>query len=186
MEDDEDNTVTRIDEKHSRKDDIPEKVENLTVTSDGLTDIGNKRLHNEDAFLSSNTKGLWVVADGVGGHNAGDFASQSVVTDLAKFKPEENIDDSIDTLEYIINKTNDQLVKKAAEMGEKSIIGSTIVLLHVNKTDGVLIWAGDSRVYRIRANEIELLTQDHSLINELIKMVILILRTLIHIPNRTK
>jgi len=165
----EDVTVTRVNVSKSTKGELPEKVDSLIVSSDALTDIGNKRLHNEDAFYSSDEKGVWFVADGVGGHNAGDFASQSLVDAIAKFKPEANLDDSVETLEYIIQQTNDMLVDKAAGIDEAAVIGSTIALLIVHKSNGVILWAGDSRIYRIRAEAVEQLTYDHSLINEMIK-----------------
>ena len=97
----EDTTVTRLNLSNAAKGEIPEKVDNLIISSDALTDIGNKRLHNEDAFYSSDEKGVWFVADGVGGHNAGDFASQSLVEAISKFKPESNLDDSVETLVHL-------------------------------------------------------------------------------------
>ena len=169
MDTTEDTTVTKINASKSTRRLIPEKVDTLLISSNGLTDIGNKRLHNEDAFFCSNEKNLWCVADGVGGHNAGDFASQSLVDALSTFNPEDNIEDSVDTLEYLINQTNNMLVEKAASIDESAVIGSTMALLVAHGNKGALLWAGDSRVYRIRANEIEQLTHDHSLINDMIK-----------------
>lgn len=165
----EDTTVTRLNVKKSGIDDLPDKVDSLTISSSAVTDIGNKRLHNEDAYFSSDEKGVWFVADGVGGHNAGDFASQSLVDSVSRFNPEQNLDDSVDTLEYIIHETNDMLVEKAASIDEAAVIGTTIALMVAHRSDAVLLWAGDSRIYRIRAREIEQLTHDHSLINEMIK-----------------
>lgn len=169
MDTSEDTTTTRINKAKSKRGSMPEKVDFLSISSDALTDIGNKRLHNEDAFFSSDEKGVWFVADGVGGHNAGDLASQSLVEAISRFNPEADINDSVDSLEYIIQQTNDMLVQKAAEINDSAVIGSTLALFVAQKSDGVLIWAGDSRIYRIRADEIELLTHDHSLINEMIK-----------------
>jgi serine/threonine protein phosphatase PrpC len=166
---DDDTTITKLNVAQADKAKPPEKVDSLTISSTALTDIGNKRLHNEDAFYSSDEKGVWFVADGVGGHNAGDFASQSLVDAIANFKPEANLDDSVDTLEYLIQQTNEMLINKAAQIGEGAFIGSTIVLLAADKSNGIILWAGDSRIYRIRADEIEQLTHDHSLINDMIK-----------------
>ena len=168
MEETEDTTVTRLNAARSGETKTPEKVDRLSITSNGLTDIGNKRLHNEDALFCSDAKSIWMVADGVGGHNAGDLASRSLAENIAKFKPSDNVDDSVDTLEFIIKNTNQQLVEKAAEIDDSTIIGSTVVLLVACKSEGAVLWAGDSRLYRIRDENIEQITQDHSLVNEMI------------------
>lgn len=153
------------------RDDIStDKVVPLTMTSHGLTDVGNKRLHNEDACYTSDEKGIWFVADGMGGHNAGDLASQSLVHDIeAFFTPDEDLEESVKTLEKVIKQTNDDLIKKASEITDGTIIGSTIALLTTIDNQGVLLWAGDSRVYRIRSGKIEQLTYDHSLTNDMVE-----------------
>ena len=186
MDTSEDTTVTKINPAISNNGETPKIVDFFTVTSHALTDIGNKRLHNEDAYYSNDKKGVWLVADGVGGHNAGDFASQSLVEAISKFKPEVNIEDAVDTLEYIVQQTNDMLVQKAADIDESAVIGSTLVLLVTHKNKGAILWAGDSRIYRIRANEIEQLTTDHSLANEMIKNGDLTQMILAHTPNRIR
>ena len=169
MDTEDDTTITKLNIVQSKQGDLPDKVDSLLVSSSAVTDIGNKRLHNEDAFYSSDDNGVWFVADGVGGHNAGDFASQSLVDAISQFNPESNLDDSVDALESIIHQTNSMLIQKASEIDESAVIGSTLVLMVAHKSDAVLLWAGDSRIYRIRGEEIELLTHDHSLINEMIK-----------------
>jgi serine/threonine protein phosphatase PrpC len=142
----------------------------LTMVSHGVTDVGNKRLHNEDACYTSDEKCIWFVADGMGGHNAGDFASQSIVRDIdAFFAPDETLEESVELLEKIIKQTNEDLIKKAADIADGTIIGSTIALLTTVDNQGVLLWAGDSRVYRIRSGHIEQLTYDHSLTNDMIE-----------------
>lgn len=153
------------------RDDVSvDKIVPLTVTSHALTDVGNKRLHNEDACYASDEKGVWFVADGMGGHNAGDFASQSLVRDIeAFFTPDEDLDESVKMLEKIIKQTNDDLIKKASGIADGTVIGATIALLTTIDNQGVLLWAGDSRVYRIRSGKIEQLSYDHSLTNEMIE-----------------
>lgn len=153
-----------------REDVTSDEVISLNLTSHGITDVGNKRLHNEDACYTSDEKCLWFVADGMGGHNAGDFASQSLVRDItAFFTPDESLDQSVKALEEIIQQTNKDLIQKAAEFPGSTIIGSTIALLTTINNEGVVLWAGDSRVYRIRSGQIEQLTYDHSLTNDMIE-----------------
>lgn len=152
------------------EDSSPEEVIPLSVLSEGMTDVGKRRLHNEDSFFSSDKKCLWFVADGMGGHNAGDFASQSLVNDAEAFySPCDSIDESVAKIEEIIQQTNLNLIKKASNIAGDAIIGSTLALLVTKDNYGVALWAGDSRIYRIRSGEIEQLTTDHSLVNDMVE-----------------
>ncbi len=152
-------------------DDIsPDDIIPLTVLSEGQTDVGKKRLHNEDSFYSSDETCLWFVADGMGGHNAGDFASQSLVNDVeAFFAPGDSIEESAENVEKIIQQTNLNLIKKASSIADGTVIGATIALLISEDNQGIALWAGDSRIYRIRAGNIEQLSTDHSLVNDMVK-----------------
>ncbi|MCK5002429.1 MAG: serine/threonine-protein phosphatase [Gammaproteobacteria bacterium] len=171
MTSDEDITTVNADTVRSRTDDasLGETIP-LTVLSEGLTDVGKKRLHNEDSFYASDDKYLWFVADGMGGHNAGDFASQSLVNDAeAFFTASDSIEESAKNIEDIIQQTNLNLIKKAETIANNTVIGATIALLISKDNQGIALWAGDSRIYRLRSGNIEQLSTDHSLVNDMIE-----------------
>lgn len=140
----------------------------LSCASHGITDIGCKRLHNEDAFLASTSKGLWAVADGMGGHIAGDLASKTVVESLGDIQITEKLDESVSHAEQAVQSANHSLLQKRIELESNSLIGSTLAMLVARDSKGVVLWAGDSRVYRVRKGSLELLSHDHSVINDLI------------------
>jgi len=145
-------TITKLSSTQTRRADRPEKVDNLAISSSALSDIGNKRKVNEDSYISSDDNKIWAVADGMGGHNAGDIASQTLIKYLSEYIPSESINDSVISLEHIIHKANDDLIEKAAKLDDAAIIGATLVLLIANKSEGVILWAGDSRISRETAH----------------------------------
>lgn len=158
----------------------------LKCSSFGLTDIGCKRLHNEDAFLASNSKGLWVVADGMGGHDAGDLASSSLVKNLDRIMISESLEDSVSDIEKSIQATNDELNDIAADTDSITTIGTTIAMMAARGNDGVVLWAGDSRVYRLRKGVLEQVSRDHSVINDLIDKGVITERDAQSHPDRNK
>lgn len=135
--------------------------------SHGLTVVGNKRAHNEDAVLDCPGLGLWVVADGMGGHQSGDFASRLVVDSLSGMIPAENLDDWVGLVCNQLIKVNKELRQYASELQQGSIVGTTVVALLAREEQCAVIWAGDSRLYRLRDGGFEKLTRDHTLIDEL-------------------
>ncbi|NOR50978.1 MAG: serine/threonine-protein phosphatase [Gammaproteobacteria bacterium] len=159
----EDITVQREVTNISSRQSIP-----LKAISSAITHQGNRRTHNEDAILAIDEQKLWVVADGMGGHNAGDVASQSIVNDLKEYKNHGNLGQSVLWIDKIIHKTNINLIQKAEELTNDGLIGSTVAILVAQNSDGILMWAGDSRVYRLRQGNLEQLSKDHSLVNEAI------------------
>lgn len=128
-----------------------------------LSELGHVRKINEDAFLDAQEEGLWVVADGMGGHSRGDRASQAIIEALHTFKSQDNALESVDDLLERLNTANDAC--RQAASGE--VMGSTVAALHVNGDSAYILWAGDSRVYRHRQGEFVQLTDDHSLVQEL-------------------
>jgi serine/threonine protein phosphatase PrpC len=135
----------------------------------GLTDVGMRREINEDAFLNRPEAGLWVVADGMGGHSAGDVASKTVVKNLGQSSPT----DSLATLEKntrnILLRVNTELLGLAAKMGPGHVVGATVVGLLAAGNACVALWAGDSRLYRHRDGQLQQLTIDHSMAMEMAK-----------------
>ncbi|MGE0384697.1 MAG: PP2C family serine/threonine-protein phosphatase [Gammaproteobacteria bacterium] len=137
----------------------------MTTTSLGwhsatVTHVGNVRKLNEDSCLDRNDIGLWVVADGMGGHAAGDLASQLVVSTLAKVPEGNSLSEFVDAVEDAILYANSRLVNLSAETQQTS--GSTVVAFLAREQHGIMLWAGDSRLYRLRAGRLKQLTTDHS------------------------
>jgi len=113
--------------------------------------------------MDASELGLWVVADGMGGHSKGDRASQEIIAQLQTFKPTEDSRTDIEDLVRRLDKANDF----CREQLDGQVMGSTVALLYMHENTGHAIWAGDSRVYRYRAGELKQLTDDHSLVGEL-------------------
>lgn len=129
-------------------------------TSSTITHVGNVRKLNEDSCLDRGEIGLWVVADGMGGHASGDLASQLIVNTLAKLDPGKELSDYVDRIEDALLSVNQRLVQMAAQTNQTT--GSTVVTLLAFGRYCVTLWAGDSRIYRLRNGELKQLTTDHS------------------------
>lgn len=130
--------------------------------SHGITHIGRVRLHNEDAFLSRPDIGLWAVADGMGGHMAGDVASSMIIDCLGEVHAPTSLSHFVYEVETKLQAVNQRLLQMAAAHSPQSIIGSTIAILLIYDDMAALLWAGDSRIYRYRDDLLEQLTTDHS------------------------
>ncbi len=111
-----------------------------------------------------------MVADGMGGHQAGDFASQTISRNLGLFKQQGSLEDSILLLEENLLNSNTIIREKSNEIGKNTTIGSTVVCAFIWQKYLFTFWAGDSRLYRFRQNRFERLTDDHSYVEELVRM----------------
>lgn len=128
------------------------------------TDAGKVRSRNEDAFLDCPQQGLWVVADGMGGYQGGDIASQLIVASLAELPAREDFDARLSDIRQCLHWLNRRLSQELtlAAGCQDSIIGSTVVALVVQDRRAACIWAGDSRCYLWRSQRLYQLTKDHS------------------------
>ncbi|HET7797384.1 MAG TPA: PP2C family serine/threonine-protein phosphatase [Nevskia sp.] len=129
--------------------------------SAGRTDVGKLRGHNEDALLIRDDLGLWVVADGLGGHAAGDVASALIVERLAALSRTGTVHDFIEAIEDALIRTNDDLRQAALER-RVDLIGSTVALLVHHDAFMLCGWVGDSRVYAFEGNRLRQVTRDHA------------------------
>lgn len=136
--------------------------------SAGLTNPGLVRRINEDAYLDLGDQGLWVVADGMGGHDAGDYASNLIVKALGDVKGKDEPDEFLKEVERRLLEVNRRLFEKAARTSRT--IGSTVVALLAFRRYCLCLWAGDSRLYRYRNGELEQITRDHSQVEELVAL----------------
>ncbi|PZN30901.1 MAG: serine/threonine protein phosphatase [Proteobacteria bacterium] len=136
--------------------------------SASATATGNVRAHNEDSVLDLPEVGLWVVADGMGGHNAGDVASRMIVETLAQLRRRSPPSALLDDLEDRLSEVNARLYNASlASNGGTS--GSTVVALLALERHCVTLWAGDSRLYRSRDRSLVQITRDHSEAQELLE-----------------
>jgi type VI secretion system protein ImpM len=133
----------------------------------GFSVVGMRRKLNEDAMIDRSEVGLWAVADGMGGHQAGDVASLTIVDALSSVEFSVNLEEFANRVDKSLQEVNLKLCRLAAESGvENQIIGSTVVVLLAGGNECIFLWAGDSRLYRYRGGKLEQLTQDHSLFDD--------------------
>ena len=137
------------------------------LASEYRTDTGNVRRHNEDACITRDSDGVWVVADGMGGHHAGDVASNSIVDAIRDMRIDPDLPTLIDEIEEKILDVNRNLIEMAR--AKRTTIGSTVVGIAHRGDHLVAFWAGDSRLYRIRGKKMEQITQDHDMIQDLVE-----------------
>ncbi len=131
--------------------------------SAAASDVGRVRSVNQDSYLEDSDAGIWVVADGLGGHNDGEVASRMVCDALSDLRPAATFEDMITDAQERVRGVNDQLVREAMRAANGMFSGSTVVALLARRSRFAIIWAGDSRVYRLRNGQMEQLTRDHSL-----------------------
>ncbi|MFM0501530.1 PP2C family protein-serine/threonine phosphatase [Paraburkholderia caffeinilytica] len=128
--------------------------------SAGHTETGNVRRCNEDAILVREDLGLWVVADGIGGHTAGGYASARIVERLGALTRSGDVSDFISAIEDSLQQVNAEL-RAAAAAQQVDVIGSTVALLVHAPAFMLCGWVGDSRVYVHEEGELTQLTRDH-------------------------
>jgi protein phosphatase len=158
----------------------------MRISAAGLTDVGLQRDHNEDTFGCLDKYRLYIVADGMGGHNSGEIASAMAVDSVKHFfgateKEDATwpfpIDPNLSLLENrlsaAIKMANKAIYDRAASEQSMQGMGTTIVglLVSADKKVAHVAHVGDSRAYRIRAGKIDLLTRDHSLVNDYLMMM---------------
>lgn len=130
-------------------------------TSAARTDVGLVRNRNEDAYLAQPSRGLWAVADGMGGHAYGDVAGRMVVDALAGVPTADSIAQFIAFSRDRLLGVNRQLRLEAAARGVP-VMGSTVVVLLACGHELACLWAGDSRIYLYRNGRLRQLTRDHN------------------------
>lgn len=156
----------------------------LVPIAAGLTDVGLERNHNEDAFVLVPEQHVYVVADGMGGHRAGDVASRMAVEHLQAFferlgeadqetlvnMPSSETPDGVRNLVSAISIANRRIYERSIKSRDHHGMGTTLVAVHFapEEAKAFVAHVGDSRCYRIRGEEVTQLTSDHSYYNEYI------------------
>lgn len=154
------------------------------LRSAGMTDVGQEREHNEDSFGLMREFNLFLVADGMGGHRAGDVASRLAIESVKEFfrmtEKEDitwpfhfdpNLPFTVNRLVTAVQVANNKIFRGSLESNEHQGMGTTAVGIYF--VDSLrschIAHVGDSRCYRLRDNQLELMTMDHSLINDYLK-----------------
>lgn len=138
-------------------------------SSAGRSHVGMVRVINEDACLAMPQLGLWAVADGMGGHEAGDIASQMIIETLQQIEPPEDWEGFLHSVREGLREVNRRLREESAQRYQNRTIGSTVVVLLTRETHCACLWVGDSRIYRLRDGQLQQLTRDHSHVQELVE-----------------
>ncbi|MEM7059645.1 MAG: protein phosphatase 2C domain-containing protein [Pseudomonadota bacterium] len=138
-----------------------------TLRYSARTHVGNVRDVNEDSIIALPDLGIWAVSDGMGGHHGGDFASQSVTEALATLPPHLSGADAMLATRDAIQSAHRTIRAEAIRLGGVTI-GATVVVLVVADEHFACLWAGDSRLYRLRGGQIQMLSHDHSVVGELV------------------
>jgi protein phosphatase len=152
----------------------------FTVHGTGITDTGRARNHNEDAIAWDESHGVALLADGMGGHNAGDVASRLCLQTLTevllpalekplRLRPNKNMSKHATLVRRSVNKANAAIFDNAEANPKRKGMGTTLVMVLFYEDKAVVAHVGDSRVYRLRGNTLEQITADHSLVRELLE-----------------
>lgn len=139
-----------------------------TVRYSARTHVGNVRRVNEDSLIALPELGLWAVSDGMGGHDGGDFASQTVTEALATLPPDLPPGELMRAARDAIQAAHRTIVAEAERRGGVTI-GATVVVLILAGEHFACLWAGDSRLYRYRGGHVTMLSHDHSVVAELVE-----------------
>jgi len=164
----------------------------------GRTDVGRKRNHNEDNFAVMPDYGLFMVADGMGGHASGEVASKMAVDSIRDFF-DQTQDDPERTWPFKMDRSrgydenrlitgiklaNLRIYETAQRESKKRGMGTTFVGIFAGEEGVFIAHVGDSRVYRFRDGKLEAMTEDHSLLNDYIKMKRLTPEEIANFPHK--
>jgi protein phosphatase len=143
------------------------------ISGNSVTGAG--REHNEDnvGFAQDDFGGIAILADGVGGHSAGEVASRYLCAELQAWftsrSRAQNAQQAADQLHAAITTIHDALYRQSQQQPELAGMATTLTVVLLYKRNAIFAWAGDSRIYLLRANALRQLTEDHSVVEEKIR-----------------
>ncbi len=140
----------------------------VRLISHAATHPGAVRPRNEDALLDRPEIGLWAVADGAGGHGAGDVASTAIIAALQTIPPGLSAAELLAQVRLKLITVHSDLQEEAERRGPGRIVASTVVVMLARGDHFAMLWAGDSRGYLLRGGVLQRVTRDHSLVQELV------------------
>lgn len=146
----------------ARLDFVPFRIESSAKTHQGCV-----RDHNEDGYCSREGDGLWAVADGMGGHEGGEWASAELVERLGKLDLPLDFERACQSVAEAISDANRAILAEARERRRQ--MGSTIVVLIVREQEYAVLWVGDSRAYVLRDGQLIHLSRDHTQVQEMVE-----------------
>ncbi len=138
------------------------RIESYSRTHEGCV-----RTHNEDAYVARDDGGLWAVADGMGGHEGGEWASGRIVRELGRIDLALGYEDTCEEAEQAVTTANRQILAEGRKRGKS--MGSTLVMLVIEGTRYAVLWTGDSRAYLMRGGKLEPLSRDHTQVQEMVE-----------------
>ena len=170
----------------------------IRISSAGDTNVGRKRTHNEDNLLVMDDVGLFVVADGMGGHACGEVASAMVVETMREYytrvaddasatwpgREERGLSESENMLNAGIRWCNYTIWERGHSDARYKNMGTTVVAIHFDSEKATIAHVGDSRCYRLRGGELKQVTEDHSLLNDYLKIATLTAEEQANFPHK--
>ncbi len=149
----------------------------MRIQGYGLSDVGQERGNNEDSLLIDDALGLYIVADGMGGHAHGEVASSAAVRTVARYlreegiasKPDLPIPELVAVAETAVQHASKRIWEMATSRQGYAGMGTTLSILLVRDTKGIMLHVGDSRLYLMRGDRIDQLSSDHTFTSELVR-----------------
>ena len=139
------------------------------IRSWAVTHPGTRRTHNEDAYVDRPDLGIWAVADGAGGHEAGEVASGMIADALEAIPSGLSASELLAQVRLAMEHTHTALREEASRRGPDVLVASTVVVMLARDDHFACLWAGDSRAYLLRGGMLRQITRDHSLVQELLE-----------------
>jgi serine/threonine protein phosphatase PrpC len=130
------------------------------------TNVGAVRQVNEDSYSALPERGIWAVADGMGGHSHGDWASSQIARALDAVEPRDDFEALVEAAAQAIHSANALVCNEAAAKEQR--MGSTVAALVVRHRRFGVLWAGDSRVYLVRGGHLLQMTRDHTMVQDMV------------------
>lgn len=143
------------------------KMTSLRMVSAGSTHEGKVRERNEDAFLADPDRGIWAVADGMGGHEHGELASAEIVEALTNCDVDTGFEEACARFSNAIHAANASIHEAATGLGVQ--MGSTVVALLAKDNRFAIFWVGDSRAYLLRGGAMYQVSTDHTQVQEMVE-----------------
>src|SRR3954468_1301418 len=136
------------------------------IESAALTHVGRVRDKNQDSYCIREGDGLWAVADGMGGHEGGEWASGKLAEELGAIEVPDDLEEASARVEGAIRAANKAILVEADQRGRQ--MGTTLVALIVKGSRYRVLWVGDSRAYRLRDGDFIQLSRDHTQVQEMV------------------
>ncbi len=137
------------------------------MKSASATHVGHVRQENEDFLIAKDN--VFIVADGMGGHSAGDIASKLTAQTVYKVITEDTGKDTLQKIKKAIETANKKVIEKALQIEAKNGMGTTLTLVVIEGSTAFVGHIGDSRAYLLRGAKLKQITEDHSMVEEMVK-----------------